>query len=402
MKRARETDGTHETTLASRSDAIEAASSSSKRNALDEIRAKLEMARSKKIAAEERLKQQQQQQQQQVDSKAKPKPSSTKEAQEALDRARSKLQGALQNRERALQLQQQQQQQQPSAATSTITRNRKRRQSYFLAQKPPRYNGLPPISALSPSCSLTISNIEKTGPPEMVYHYEDTVKSPFSTMGLLGSRVALEEALGGKMAIAALHKGHYQEYIAKRNRYHKNVANQNVGKTNNDTGANKKQKTLLQRKIQLQNELLALKEKLEKSSQEQKQKGNPPKLPTSNATQASKAKPIPTKEGLERRKAEAQTIMDISYWKHFVSKQEHLLEQVTTKLKDSESTHQTYKETRHATNKAIAQVQENLQLIEQRQSVVEDGMLSATENLLQARQALHAAKKQTKACRQQN
>ncbi len=334
MKRARET-----TTPADAGKPSPAKSS----NALEEIRAKLEQARLKKIAAEERLLRQKQQQ----DPKT---PNSKREAQQALDRARSRLQGALQNRERALQQQQ----------------NRK------------KHSRCATISALDPSFTLKISNILQSGPPEMVYHYEDSLESPASTMGLLGSRIALEAALGGKEAVEALHKGSYN---AETN--YKDI---------NNSESQKQTASLLQRKIQLQNELLALKEKLEMKSslQEQKQKENNEKDSTLNPVKDGKTKNAATKEGLERRKAEAQTIMDISYWKHFVSKQEVLLEQVTTKLKTTDKSYKECLQTRHATNKAIARVQQNLEFLQQRQTVVEEGMLSSTQTLLQARQQVHA------------
>ena len=324
-------------------------------NALEEIRAKLEQARLKKIAAEERLLRQKQQQQQQ-DPKTQ---NSKREAQQALDRARSRLQGALQNRERALQQNQW---------------NRK------------KHSRCAPISALDSSFTLKITNILQSGPREMVYHYEDSLESPASTMGLIGSRMALEVALGGKQAVEALHKGSYNAEIN-----YKDTANSSDKSRKDATNENQKQTaSLLQRKIQLQNELLALKEKLEmKSSQEQKQKGNHQKDSTLNPAQDGKTKNAATKEGLERRKAEAQTIMDISYWKHFVSKQEVLLEQVTTKLKTTDKSYKECLQTRHATNKAIARVQQNLEFLQQRQTVVEEGMLSSIQALLQARQQLH-------------
>ena len=167
-------------------------------------------------------------------------------------------------------------------------------------------------------------------------------------------------------------------------------------------------RSLLQRKIQLQNELLALKEKLEMKSSQEKQNhqtssGNAVDSADVDARNDGDRKPPPTKEGLKRRKAEAQTVMDISYWKHFVSKQEHLLQQVTTKINNMDKSNGkggAYKEClekRHSTNKAIAQVQQDLDVLEQRQAVVEEGIETSTQQLLDARQALHQAKALQKA-----
>jgi uncharacterized protein involved in copper resistance len=161
--------------------------------------------------------------------------------------------------------------------------------------------------------------------------------------------------------------------------------------------------SLAERKSQLRNELMALKEKLGmKSLQEQPE----PKQQNKNASEAAsedgREKTAPTKEGLERRKAEAQTVMDISHWKHSVSKQEHLLEQVTTKINNKYHNNNNNNNTghaatnykkclhkRHATNKAIARVQHELDVIEQRQKVVEDGIVWSTQQLLEARHVLY-------------
>lgn len=378
------------------------------------------------------------------------------EAQVALDRARSKLQGALQNRERALLQQRMSHTRSPSDAAMATTGinnnksnnniiaswNRKRRspqQHYFSHKKQGRYNNvahgsLPPISALSQSFSLRINDISRTGPPNMVYYCNNTIIDSTASCvgGELGSRAGLEAAQGGKEAIEALRRGSYWPFKdgeEKANndgddcnnnyntgdsiRSHDDTTNNNSKQTVAATNtANKNHNvtsiSLVQRKLQLQNELMALKEKLDmKSSQEQKQNQQHQRQQTTNATTAANGDgrngKTATKEGLERRKAEAQTVMDISYWKHFVSKQEYLLEQVTAKINNmndnSNHRHQkiprganTYKEClheRHATNKAIAKVQHDLDIIEKRQEVVEEGIILSTKKLLEARQVLH-------------
>ena len=122
------------------------------------------------------------------------------------------------------------------------------------------------------------------------------------------------------------------------------------------------------------------------------------------ATAATTTTTKMTKEGLERRKAEAQTTMDISYWKHFVSKQERLLEQVqgkqtTNTTADNNSNNNQYNQRaarykdclleRHAVNTQLAQVQSDIQRLDQRQEVVEQGIATSTQQLLEARQTLH-------------
>ena len=428
--------------------------------ALEEIRAKLEQARMKKSVVEKRLLRQRRKDSQ-LEQQQKPFPqastptkatstmtgiSTTKdiltshrestpnskitnstraqEAHIALDRARSKLQGALQYRERALS-------QMNNSAATTITKtdgsDKTRIQWNRKHQSPPtqypslqqqsqhdKHNSLPPISALSQSLQLT--EISRSGPPNTVYHFNDNFGSAISSMGYLGSREALIAALGGKEAVEALHQGG-EMHLDDNQRAKKKDCENDDNKSGNKNSANSIQKqsttatsnhnltctSLVQRKLQLQNELMALKEKLEmKSPREQSQKEQTRNVGTPIINNSGEHRKGATKESLERRKAEAQTVMDISYWRHFVSKQEHLLEQVTAKinnLNNDSHRHQkssrgvnTYKEClhkRHINNKAIAKVQNDLDIIEKRLEVVEDGIVLSTQKLLDARQALH-------------
>lgn len=363
---------------------------------LEEVRAKLEQARLKKLAAEERLLRQKKQQGQSTKSNATSNSnvkSRAQEAQEALDRARSRLHAV-------------QQQQYATGTQHQLRSNAKpwNPRQHYGSQQNPYLHSLPPISALSSSFSLKIDDIANSGPPEIVYHYPDCVDAPWSSLGPMGSRQALIQAMGGMKAVEALQLFREDEdgtnNIASKNKKPPAAAGNDSKKAASQS--------LLQRKIQLQNELLALKEKLEmKSSQErqtyQTSGGNAVDSADVDARNDEDRKPPPTKEGLERRKAAAQTVMDISYWKHFVSKQERLLEQVTTKINNMDKSNGkggAYKEClekRHSTNKAIAQVQQDLDVLEQRQAVVEEGIETSTQQLLDARQALHQAKALQKA-----
>lgn len=399
MKRNRKTSGEKDTAKAV--DPVANTKQPKHNHTLEEVRAKLEQARLKKLAAEERLLRQKQQQKsvgQPTNSSATSnstniakQKSRAQEAQEALDRARSRF--------RVVQQQQYSTGGNPTQNYSDHIKpwNRNKRQYY--GSQTPYQSSLPPISALSSTFSLKITNIADSGPPEIVYHYPDSVWSPWSSIGPIGSRAALIEALGGTKAVEALQLA--REDGEDVSTLRKKTTN---GKTNKkNTSKKKASASLLQRKTQLQNELLALKEKLEMKSSQEKQKDQASRN-TVDATDAkndegNKDRKLPsTKEDLERRKAEAQTVMDISYWKHFVSKQEHLLEQVTTKINNMDKSNGkggAYKEClekRHSTNKAISKVQQDLNVLEQRQALVEDGIVTSTQQLLDARQALHEAK----------
>jgi hypothetical protein len=258
--------------------------------------------------------------------------SKAKEALDKLKAARSKLKGALKNRERAMR-------------TSASRDNGSR---------------LEPLSALS--SSLIIRNISSTGPKDKVYFQDSS------------SRKAVERFLGKEM-IEALHANvppNFEEV------YLSNDELESPAERSIDDPV-----SLASRKRQLQQELMALKEKLEKSQQKADANDAPP----------PKGAPVNlTKEELEKRKTEAQNMMDISYWKHFVSKQEHLLEQVTEKIAENEKALQECQKESHETNKNLFETQNEVDALEIRKQIVEHGIASSMTALLQARQALYDAR----------
>lgn len=265
-----------------------------KAEALEQIRTKLEEVRKKKEAAEERWKQQQ--------AITSPNTKTKRdEVREALDRARSKLQGA---QERAL-----------------------------LLQQKNRTTPLTPISALS--TELVIRGISSTGPPELVHH-------PFGS----DDRKALEIALGGTEAIRALHKGNT----------HGDAVSSSSSSLSTSTS-------------------LPLKRK-------------PSKLPAPITDSKKQKSTIPTKEELLDRKTKAQIIVDISYWKHFLSKQKVLLSKIDNNTKWEDCVKE-----RHSTNVELSNLQQELTLLDWRHEVVERGTENALQELLAARRELYEARR---------
>jgi small-conductance mechanosensitive channel len=96
-----------------------------------------------------------------------------------------------------------------------------------------------------------------------------------------------------------------------------------------------------------------------------------------------------TKEELERRKEEAQAFMDLSYWKHFVSKQEHILSdvnaQVLENLKGSEECTREVEDTK----KALFEIDKEIVDLETREKAVADMVGKAMTQLLSTREELH-------------
>jgi hypothetical protein len=119
-------------------------------------------------------------------------------------------------------------------------------------------------------------------------------------------------------------------------------------------------------------------------------KSNNEVIPSSNRTVGL------TKQELERRKAEAQATMDISYWKHFVSKQERMLENVMKHGEDNDIALEECQKERHETNKNLLQTQREIEEIECRIRIVENGISASITALLHARQAIYDAKNKKK------
>jgi hypothetical protein len=273
-----------------------------KAEALEQIRTKLEEVRKKKEAAEERWKQQQQAVVTSPNTNTK-----RDKVREALDRARSKLQGV---QERALLLQQQQQK-----------------------KKKKNRSPLTPISALS--TELVIRGISSTGPPELVHH-------PFGS----DDRKTLEIALGGTEAVRALHKGD----------------------TNGDDVSSSSSLS---------------------TSTSLPFKRKPNELPAPNTdSKKQKAAAIPTKEELLDRKTKAQIVVDISYWKHFLSKQKALLSKINNHTKWEDCVKE-----RHSTNVELSNLQQELTLLDWSHEVVERGTENALKELLAARQELYETRR---------
>ena len=177
----------------------------------------------------------------------------------ALKRAREKLHGAMQKRERAL--------------------KRMRPSDVVIA----------PITALS--ADLVIQNISETGPPEHVYF-------PFATRSVDLCH-AQTQSQGPSSKIQNL-------------------------PTQKDTS-----QALFERKLRLQRELQLLKEKLELCQQDSDSAFDPNDNPKKiNQSQYN------DDQGREKEDC-GQTIIDLSHWKHFVSKQASLLDDTTKRLTET-------------------------------------------------------------------
>lgn len=289
---------------------------------------------------------------------------------------------------------------------------------------------LPPITALS--APLLITNIAQTGPEELIYH--DTY-IPGDYFGQQQRRAKLEEVLlegtSNYDITDKLHSSYSptssntldnHDYINLDDETDSSINTTTLMTETSITATTTKIKTasLAQRKLQLQKELMTLKEKLEEKTQIQKDriKNNSNKEKSndsnddgddvescssigSNCSKEGNSKQKKrnksslaglTKEELKRRKIEAQSIMDISYWKHFVTKQEHMLHGIQNKIINNASSLEDCLKERHTTNTQLNHIQTIITKLELRQNVIEDGIVSSTKELLHARQQLYDAK----------
>ena len=233
------------------------------------------------------------------------------------------------------------------------------------------------------------------------------------------AQLQLVEALGGKEFIDALHSTSKSSIASKKFGPDENNDDDSSlivpSTTTTATTTTTTTTSLAHRRIQLQKELMALKEKLEKnqqkvaaaaSSNNNNNNDNNDNNNTSNQEQQIQVPiPIPiilTKQELERRKVEAKNDMDISYWKHFVSKQEHMLQNVTKQVLENESSLEQCLKERHSTNIQLNSIQSNINTYGAKQDVIEDGIIKTTMQLLNVRQQLYDATTTTRTRTSQN
>lgn len=228
----------------------------------------------------------------------------------ALKRAREKLEGAMQKRDRAMQ------------------------------ELSPRNVTISTISALS--ANLVIENIAETGPQEKVF---------FPTTVLGG---ALGPNQGG--TCTAEEPTSFEERSESL--------------------------SLSERKLRLQLELQTLKEKLD-----QYQKENESCF--TQGDRQSHIKHTLTKEVLEKKREEAQTIMDLSHWKHFVSKQENMLDEASRRVAENRRALMECEVEQQETESQLQDTHKDLIDLEKREKAVMKMLKSATYNLLRSRMDLY-------------
>eukprot|EP00980_Cylindrotheca_fusiformis_P010251 scaffold2277_cov137-Cylindrotheca_fusiformis.AAC.6 len=190
---------------------------------------------------------------------------------------------------------------------------------------------LPPITALS--ASMIIRDISLSGPEEKVYFPGNNREA--------GWKGLLQE---------------YKELI--RTKEEQNRA------------------SLTARKIQLEKDLTLLGEQLEVSS-------------SSSNTNVTTM----TKEELQRKLEEAQAHKDISYWRHFVSKQEHILAGVRSRMQENADSLEQCEHDMQINMEQSQHAKDNIATLESRQVALGKLISSSTEKLLEMRRILHQEKK---------
>jgi hypothetical protein len=236
-------------------------------------------------------------------------PKSSEDVQMALKRAREKLQGAMQRRDRAMQ--------RLSPVNESIT----------------------PISALS--ADLAIADVAATGSEEKVFFPTTEMSADFGRSDLEQSGRAADDKVSSSLAA---------------------------------------------RKLRLQRELQTLKAKLEKH---QKYEENP----SAQENHGNIAKLPYTKEELEKKKEEAQTVMDISHWKLFVSKQERMTEEASSRVLENRRALSVCEEEQQQTTAQLEKTKNELRDLENSEQAVPSLISSITCKLLQTRKELYKEKR---------
>ena len=95
---------------------------------------------------------------------------------------------------------------------------------------------------------------------------------------------------------------------------------------------------------------------------------------------------IMTKEELERRKEEVQSQRDISYWRHFVSKQEHLLSNVQDQIQENVNAQQECTMNIDSCRKQMIETEERLCTLHMQRQAISKLISESSQNLLKMRQ----------------
>jgi hypothetical protein len=147
--------------------------------------------------------------------------------------------------------------------------------------------------------------------------------------------------------------------------------------------------SLADRKARLQKELQLLKEKLEQHQKGQGQDESP--FGSSSGT----GKKNLTKEALEKKREEAQAVIDISHWKHFVSKQENLLEEANERVLENRRALSQCELEQQKTDVELRVTEQESDDLQHRKKAVDDLLSSTTSKIFQSRASLVTLKGKT-------
>lgn len=143
--------------------------------------------------------------------------------------------------------------------------------------------------------------------------------------------------------------------------------------------------SLAEKKLRLQKELLALKERLEQHPGQHHERNL-------NADPSQRtSKQHFSKEELEKRKEEAQSVVDMSHWRHFISKQEHMLEEANTRVVESRRALLACENESQQIDEQLRANEGEMNGLENRERVLAELLTSASRRILQMRHTLHSA-----------
>mmetsp|Transcript_20907 Transcript_20907/g.51375 ORF Transcript_20907/g.51375 Transcript_20907/m.51375 type:complete len:823 (+) Transcript_20907:75-2543(+) len=128
--------------------------------------------------------------------------------------------------------------------------------------------------------------------------------------------------------------------------------------------------TLSARKMQIERDLAILKERLESS------------FPTAEAASMSR-------EDLQRKLEEAQANKDLSYWKLFVSKQEHILSNVEKQIQENSASLEQCTEEMKNVDRESREAVKTMKVLKIREATLTEMAAKSSMKILQMRQTLH-------------
>jgi hypothetical protein len=271
-------------------------------------------------------------------------------------------------------------------------------------------SSLRPISALlkGGTDDLLLTDIRQSGPEDLVDFRTTTLLADDDSDDAshdhdsdMDTSQEEEDSSQGGGSNDKVEEEKEKEAQATITKFGKDAASEELRAKNDNAKSSLQQNiTALKRKLALQTKIVEAKEKKQRLQLEQEKKENQEKERQENPvemddTETEATGPVTTtlsRQELEKRRDEATRHHSVTYFKHLISKQEHMLAEQQDKIGATKTALTECNDELEAEQSALCtSEQEDLRLTA-RGEVLDDMMAETTAKLIQARQRLHTYK----------